>query len=506
MRNRSKILILLILLALVIIAYAPGTPLWLTIILLAPVSCLSVLALLVMSCYYSSLPDVKKSLIGYMMIYVMVVMILLVFWLFISTIIIRIPSVIQGGLQNYPEFICGLLGYEELIVPVIAGVIAIVIAKIFVLKDALTFHDLNHEKWFKGILALVIFSSTLLILLQQWSRGSLCKKMTVRDIELYTGIKVTIDPKKDFPARTIIISLMAISQLIYLSFKKFYRPNIAEPGCIEMPRAPSMPSVLPYNLRVLRGETPVFEQEPLLGVNGMRFGIGNTATVAVQTGLMRQNSVEGSQEPQIPEGLSIHEEQELSVWTTKYPDLKFDGQMPPEAKVTKQSKITTIQVESKFEEKKATFAELQPRDIASSEENTCISPQSFAHGTTDKLQVYSSPRAWTVAVQTEPEQQNSAQVPAKKKRLIQVIESTSEAHKDPVTEDDMSTPVAVILTVLTMLIAAIYLYSMPYSALGTFTVRLAKAACVLLLPIYWVLFSSEIFAWMSRKLTGSTQM
>ena len=419
----------------------------------------------------------------------MIVGILLVFWLFISTVIIKMPSFIQNGLEHHPEFICGILGFEELIVPVIAGMIAIVIAKIFVLKNALTFHDIDHEKWFKRTLTLVVFSSALLNLLQYWSKQSICKKTINRDIQFYTAIEVPFDSVQGFPVRTITISIMAIINLIYFYLKKFCRSNTTRKG------SSSTQTVLPYNQRVLRGDIPVFEQELALEVPEMSCFVKHTTTVAVQTGNMGLESTKDAQTSQLLAGFSSHKGNKMSVWTTDILEYQINRQMPHERKITNLSNIKTIEVENESEVKQASLKRLQIGNNTS-EENICnnkkCNSQNVPHQNANtskgnKKQLHNSPRAWTVAVQTE--------------NISDLKMSTPEDKKNPITEEDINTPIAVILVVLVMLIAAIYTFSMPTSGIGTFVMRFAKTAIMLLLPIYWVLFSAEIFAWLKRKIT-----
>ena len=150
--------------SIIILTCIPGLPLWIEILLLIPICTLTVMALLVTAYFYYSLPDVKKSLLTHLMIFVMVLLILMVVWLFGSTIVMNNAEFLRTKLTNSPLVTCTLLKYEHLAIPAVTGITFIIACKALLVWNPFLFLKMNHEKWLKIVLTSILgISITLFV-------------------------------------------------------------------------------------------------------------------------------------------------------------------------------------------------------------------------------------------------------------------------------------------------------------------------------------------------------
>ena len=189
-KKRCRTVILTLLFVMLMVALIPHISAWIKFPLLGLLSCVSLLSMLCIVMYYHSLPDTKKSILSYLVILLMFLMFPAVIWYLITAVALAIPSLMQESFKMSPLLTCSLLNYEYLGFALGLCDIAIVISKIFLIKDSLAFNQINHEKRFKQVAAFIFLSSTILIVLKLWYIP--CTLGKAKRIQLYSGIQILV--------------------------------------------------------------------------------------------------------------------------------------------------------------------------------------------------------------------------------------------------------------------------------------------------------------------------
>ena len=186
----SRIVILFSFLVLLMIALIPNIPWWIKIPIITVLGFLSILAVIVIGIYYSSLPDSKKSILSYLVVFCMWLSILAIAWFWISTVAMEIPALMMLAIESDALLICSVLSYEISLYPVTLCFSAIIVFKIMLIRDSLAFHQLDHEFRFKQTVALILIISVSEIFLKQWLKP--CASMKRGRIEVYSQMEIEI--------------------------------------------------------------------------------------------------------------------------------------------------------------------------------------------------------------------------------------------------------------------------------------------------------------------------
>ena len=178
------------LLILLVIALVPKCPSLMKIPLIIALCLVSLLAVIVIACFYLSLKDSKKSVLSYLMASLMCAVFVSIMWFLFSTISMEIPFIMELGITESSLMTCTLLTYEYTLFPINLIITAIIIYKIILIRDSLRFHQMNHERRFKQTMFVILILSITLICLKQWLAP--CESGKKRRIELYSGMHLDI--------------------------------------------------------------------------------------------------------------------------------------------------------------------------------------------------------------------------------------------------------------------------------------------------------------------------
>ena len=118
-------------------------------------------------------------------------------------------------------------------------------------------NNLDQETYFQLILTFIISSCLALNIFDVWLQGTACFRYILLEINLFAGIDTAaLIGQKDSPFRLILLGLVVSAQMMFMYAKK---------EDVKDPEASSNSTnhlctvrVTPYNLRVLKGEVPIF--------------------------------------------------------------------------------------------------------------------------------------------------------------------------------------------------------------------------------------------------------
>ena len=298
---------------------------------------------------------------------------------------------------------------------------------------------------------------------------------------MFAGIDTAalIRPKGS-PFRLILFGLVVSAQIMFMYAKKSKNKYLKDSeassnsyNSLYTPRATS------YNLRVLRGEVPIFT--PRMAKDDRTktlHGEGSyptTCTTAAQTELYGKASSEICTATLDRVRCSIDELKDT-------PTTSFHENVLPTTEKETGHHIIHVRTADRDNQFISTF----PRESYSTRKENVKYPQDEN----------ASPKAWSVAVQTESEIQAVIHHKYEKK---EVISSQSEEEEESPTKDEGNTPIAIILGVITAMIAASAVFLLKNQA-GFYFMKLARRSFLLVLPIYWVEYTEEIFVWLIRKI------
>ena len=190
---------------------------------------LSLIADIIVYCYYLRMPDSKKNVLTYVFRLLSVVSGITIVWYNVSQTMIELTVVTKPWLEKYPNLACSMLRSEVMGEMIFVGFTLIQFCKAGLAYNALLFLNLDHERLFKFILSGVIILFLSENIFNITYAGTLCTETKLQRLAKVSQTVIPKDMIKHAPSLYIVhafVTLIATVIFKIVKIKKMEKNRI----------------------------------------------------------------------------------------------------------------------------------------------------------------------------------------------------------------------------------------------------------------------------------------